>query len=188
MMMMIAMRSTPSGIVTFKDLQTLLFFFYSPQQPHKNNLTKTTTRRSFTRSSREERVGKRASVAMNKARRILAPTRRIFENKKRKKCLGFCNELGFKQVLSSLSLFCAITSSSRRHIKMASETKIREEKEEEKESSLVSTKVPKARVRFIRRVLRRSFSIRAFLFSLRVAQKTNFPPGNVDFCFPFVLL
>jgi hypothetical protein len=177
MMMMIATtRSTPSGIVTFKDLQTLLFFFYSPQQPHKNNLTKTTTRRSFTRSSREERVGKRASVAMNKARRILAPTRRIFENKKRKKCLGFCNELGFKQVLSSLSLFCAITSSSRRHIKMASETKIREEKEEEKESSLVSTKVPKARVRFIRRVLRRSFSIRAFLFSLRVAQKTNFPP------------
>jgi len=79
-MMMIATRSTPSGIVTFKDLQTLLFFFYSPQQPHKNNLTKTTTRRrSFTRSSREERVGKRASVAMNKARRILAPTRRIFE-------------------------------------------------------------------------------------------------------------
>jgi hypothetical protein len=61
MMMMIAtMRSTPSGIVTFKDLQTLLFFFYSPQQKHKNNLTKTTTRRSFTRSSREERVGKRA--------------------------------------------------------------------------------------------------------------------------------
>ena len=72
---------------------------------------------------------------------------------------------------------------------MASETKIREEKEEEKESSLVSTKVPKARVRFIRRVLRRSFSIRVFLFSLcSVAQKTNFPPGNVDFCFPFVLL
>ena len=58
---------------------------------------------------------------------------------------------------------------------MASERKIQEEKEEEKESSLVSTKVPKARVRFIRRVLRRSFSIRAFLFSLRVAQKTNFP-------------
>ena len=58
---------------------------------------------------------------------------------------------------------------------MASETKIQEEKEEE-ELSLVSTKVPKARVRFIRRVLRRSFSIRAFLFSLRVAQKTNFPP------------
>ena len=38
---------------------------------------------------------------------------------------------------------------------MASETKIQEEKEEE-ELSLVSTKVPKARVRFIRRVLRRS--------------------------------
>ncbi len=170
MMMIATMRSTPSGIVTFKDLQTLLFFFYSPQQPHKNNLTKTTTRRSFTRSSREERVGKRASVAMNKARRILAPTRRIFEKIRNAShkclCLGFCNELGFKQVLSSLSLFCAITSSSRRHIKMASETKIREEKEEEKESSLVSTKVPKARVRFMSRVLRRSFSIRVFLFSL----------------------
>jgi len=81
MMMIATMRSTPSGIVTFKDLQTLLFFFYSPQ-PHKNNLTKTTTRHSFTRSSREERVGKRASVVMIKARRILAPTRRIFENKK----------------------------------------------------------------------------------------------------------
>jgi hypothetical protein len=41
MMMIATMRSTPSGIVTFKDLQTLLFFFYSPQQPqkqsHKNN-------------------------------------------------------------------------------------------------------------------------------------------------------
>ena len=61
---------------------------------------------------------------------------------------------------------------------MASETKIREEKEEEKESSLVSTKVPKARVRFMSRVLRRSFSIRAFLFSLCVAQKTNFPWGK----------
>lgn len=85
MMMMIAMmRSTPSGIVTFnKDLQTLLFFFYSPQQ-HTKTITKTTTRHSFTRSSsREERVGKSASVVMNKARRILAPTRRIFENKKR---------------------------------------------------------------------------------------------------------
>ena len=115
---------------------------------------------------------------MNKARRILAPTRRIFEKiRNAKKGLGFCNELGFKHVLSSLSLFCAITSSSRRRIKMASETKIREEKEEEKESSLVSTKVPKARVRFIRRVLRRSFSIHSFLFSLcGVAQKTNFPP------------
>ena len=58
---------------------------------------------------------------------------------------------------------------------MASETRIEEEKEEE-ELLLVSTKVPKARVRFIRRVLRRSFSIRVFLFSLcSVAQKTNFP-------------
>jgi len=35
--MMIATRSTPSGIVTFKDLQTLLFFFYSPQQPQKQS-------------------------------------------------------------------------------------------------------------------------------------------------------
>ena len=72
----------------------------------------------------------------------------------------------------------------RRHIKMASETKIQEEKEEE-ELSLVSTKVPKARVRFICRVLRRSSRIHVFLFSLCVAQKTNFP-RNVDFCFPFL--
>lgn len=57
---------------------------------------------------------------------------------------------------------------------MASETKIQEEKEEE-ELSLVSTKVPKARVRFISRVLRRSSRIHVFLFSLCVAQKTNFP-------------
>ena len=69
---------------------------------------------------------------------------------------------------------------------MASETKIQEEKEEE-ELSLVSTKVPKARVRFISRALRRSSRIHVFLFSLCVAQKTNFP-RNVDFCFPFVLL
>ena len=65
--------------------------------------------------------------------------------------------------------------SIRRHIKMASETKIQEEKEEE-ELSLVSTKVPKARVRLsFTRALRRSFSIHVFLFSLCVAQKTNFP-------------
>ena len=69
---------------------------------------------------------------------------------------------------------------------MASETKEEEEKEEE-EQLLVSTKVPKARVRFISRVLRRSSRIHVFLFSLCVAQKTNFP-RNVDFCFPFVLL
>jgi hypothetical protein len=37
MMMVATMRSTPSGIVTFKDLQTLLFFFYSPQQPQKQS-------------------------------------------------------------------------------------------------------------------------------------------------------
>jgi|TARA_B100001173_G_scaffold310777_1_gene326243 hypothetical protein len=61
MMMMIAMRSTPSGIVTFKDLcfskreksdlQTL-FFFYSPQ-PQKQSQKQ---RRRSTRSLREERV------------------------------------------------------------------------------------------------------------------------------------
>ena len=116
---------------------------------------------------------------MNKARRILAPTRRIFEKiRNAKKGLGFCNELGFKQVLySSLFSSALFVSVEKTYIKMASETKIREEKEEEIESSLVSTKVPKARVRFIRRVLRRSFSIRVFLFSLcSVAQKTNFPP------------
>ena len=49
---------------------------------------------------------------------------------------------------------------------MASETKIQEEKEEE-ELSLVSTKVPKARVRFsFTRALRRSSRIHVFLFSL----------------------
>ena len=86
------------------------------------------------------------------------------------------NFLGFKRPLNSSSLsFQRYYLSIRRHIKMASETKIQEEKEE-KESSLVSTKVPKARVRFIRRVLRRSFSIHSFLFSLcSFAQKTNFP-------------
>ena len=67
---------------------------------------------------------------------------------------------------------------------MASETKIREEKEEEKESSLVSTKVPKARVRFIRRVLRRSFSIRVFLFSLCCAKDEFSPLETLTFVFP----
>ena len=68
---------------------------------------------------------------------------------------------------------------------MASETKIREEKEEEKESSLVSTKVPKARVRFIRRVLRRSFSIHSFLFSLCSLRKRRiFPLETLTFVFP----
>ena len=66
---------------------------------------------------------------------------------------------------------------------MASETKIQEEKEEE-ELSLVSTKVPKARVRFIRRVLRRSSRIHVFLFSLCVAQKTNFHFETLTFVFP----
>ena len=64
---------------------------------------------------------------------------------------------------------------------MASETKIQEEKEEE-ELSLVSTKVPKARVRFMSRVLRRSFSIRVFLFSL--CAKDEFSLETLTFVFP----
>ena len=67
---------------------------------------------------------------------------------------------------------------------MASETKIQEEKEEEKESSLVSTKVPKARVRFIRRVLRRSFSIHSFLFSFCCAEDEFSPLETLTFVFP----
>ena len=58
---------------------------------------------------------------------------------------------------------------------IASETKEEEEKEEE-ELSLVSTKVPKARVRFSisSLVVRGAAKECAFVF--------------VDFCFPFVLL
>ena len=95
------------------------------------------------------------------------------ENALAKNCLGFYNELGFKHPLfedSSLSFlflparFINIVA-SRRRVKMASETKEEEEKEEE-EQLLVSTKVPKARVRFIRLALRRRRMHRAFLFSL----------------------
>ena len=53
---------------------------------------------------------------------------------------------------------------------MASETKIQEEKEEEA-LSLVSTKVPKARVRFIRRALRRSRVVFVCFSSLFVSRK-----------------
>ena len=71
---------------------------------------------------------------------------------------------------------------------MASETKIQEEKEEEA-LSLVSTKVPKARVRFICRALRRSRVVFVRFSSLSLCcAKDEFPFRNVDFCFPFVLL
>ena len=64
---------------------------------------------------------------------------------------------------------------------MASETKEEEEKDEE-ELSLVSTKVPKARVRFISLVLQRS-RIHLFLFSLSLCCARRIFPRNVDFCF-----
>jgi hypothetical protein len=58
---------------------------------------------------------------------------------------------------------------------MASETRIEEEKEEE-ELLLVSTKVPKARVRFsISLVLHTESYSFVSLFSLFVLRKTNFP-------------
>ena len=88
-----------------------------------------------------------------------------------KNYLGFYNELGFKHVFFSPLLFCALfVSVEKTHIKMASETKIREEKEEEA-LSLVSTKVPKARVRFIRRALRRSRVVFVCFSSLFVSRK-----------------
>ena len=66
---------------------------------------------------------------------------------------------------------------------MASETKIQEEKEEE-ELSLVSTKVPKARVRFISLALRRS-RIHLFLFSLSLfVARDEFSLETLTFVFP----
>ena len=67
---------------------------------------------------------------------------------------------------------------------MASETKIREEKEEEKESSLVSTKVPKARVRFMSRVLRRSFQYSCVSLLSLCRAKDEFSLETLTFVFP----